>query len=317
LKICKKRLQSDQIRVLTTKFAQKEGAEMILEDLYCQVDDFCQAFMPKWHESLIDNGLRKKPWSCQMSGSEIMTIIILFHQQKYRDFKTFYTKHVQVYWRKAFPKLLSYSRFVEQMKSVTLPLFFFMMDMPKIKSGVYFIDSTTLKVCHIKREKQHKVFQGTAKKSKSTMGWFYGFKLHIIVNSRGEIMNLRLTDATTDDRNPVLDLTDQLFGKLVGDKGYLSKKLKETLLQKGIELITKIRKNMKKQILADIDKLLLRKRAIVESVIDQLKNISQIEHSRHRSQDNFLVNLIAGLTAYSLQPKKPSIEIDCSGIVVV
>lgn len=290
---------------------------MILEDLYCQVDDFCQAFMPEWHKSLVDNGVRKKPWSCQMSCSEIMTILLLFHQQRYRDFKTFYTKHVQLYLQKEFPKILSYSRFVEQMKSATLPLFFFMMDIPKVKSGVYFIDSTTLKVCHIKREKQHKVFDTIAQKSKSTMGWFYGFKLHIIVNSRGEIMNLRLTSATTDDRSPVLDLTNNLFGKLIGDKGYLSKKLQENLLQKGIELITKIRKNMKKRVLADIDKLLLRKRAIVESVIDQLKNISQIEHSRHRSQDNFLVNLIAGLAAYSLQPKKPSIEIDCSDIVVV
>jgi len=290
---------------------------MILEDLYCLVDDFCKTFMPEWHASLIENQIRQKPWSCQMSPSEIMLIMILFHQQQYRNFKTFYLMHVQKYMSTDFPTLLSYSRFVEQMKSITVPLFFFLMHLPKSETGVYFIDSTTLKVCHIKREKQHKVFKGKAEKSKSTMGWYYGFKLHIVVNSRGDIMNLKLTSAKEDDRKPVEDLTQELFGKLVGDKGYISKSLKEKLLDKGLELLTKVRKNMKPQEMSLINKLLLRKRAIVETVIDQLKNVSQIEHSRHRSQNNFLTNLIAGLTAYALQPKKPSIEFDGQGLVVV
>jgi len=290
---------------------------MILEDLYCVVDDFCKEFMPEWYASLIENKVKQKPWSCQMSPSEIMVIMILFHRQQYRNFKAFYLMHVQQHMKKDFPKLLSYSRFVEQMQSITVPLFFFLMQIPKAETGVYFIDSTTIKVCHIKREKQHKVFKGVAEKSKSTMGWYYGFKLHIVVNSRGEIMNLKLTSAKEDDRKPVEDLTHELFGKLVGDKGYISKTLKEKLLEKGLELLTKVRKNMKPQDMTLMNKLLLRKRAIVETVIDQLKNVSQIEHSRHRSQNNFLTNLIAGLTAYALQPKKPSIEIDGQGMVVV
>lgn len=290
---------------------------MILEDLYCAVDDFCKEFMPEWHASLIENQVKQKPWSCQMSPSEIMVILILFHQQQYRNFKAFYLMHVQQHMKNDFPKLLSYSRFVEQMQSITVPLFFFLMHIPRSETSVYFIDSTTIKVCHIKREKQHKVFQDVAEKSKSTMGWYYGFKLHIVVNSRGEIMNLKLTSAKEDDRKPVEDLTHELFGKLVGDKGYISKSLKEKLLEKGLELLTKVRKNMKPQEMTLMNKLLLRKRAIVETVIDQLKNVSQIEHSRHRSQNNFLTNLIAGLTAYALQPKKPSIEIDGQGLVVV
>lgn len=191
-----------------------------------------------------------------------------------------------------------------------------MMSLSKSKTGIYFIYSTTIKVCHIKREKQNKVFEGLAKKSKSTMGWFFGFKLHILINSSGEIMALKFTDATTDDREPVLDLTSQIFGKLFGDKGYISKKLKKNLMEKGVELITKVRKNMKEVSLADFDKLMLRKRAIVESVIDQLKNISQIEHTRHRSINNFLLNLIAGLTAYSLQEKKPAIALECQGLTL-
>jgi transposase len=290
---------------------------MILEELFCRIDDFCKEFMPLWEAELIAQGIARKTWQCQMSASEIMTILVLFHQQQYRNFKAFFKAHVSIHLRKAFPFLLSYSRFVEQMKRITMPLFFFLMSLPKIKTGIYFIDSTTIKVCHIKREKQHKVFKGLARKSKSTMGWFFGFKLHILINSSGEIIALKFTEANVDDREPVLDMTDGILGKMFADKGYISKALREKLLEKGIELVTKVRKNMKTIDRSDFDKLLLRKRSIVESVIDQLKNISQIEHTRHRSVLNFLVNLISGLTAYGLQHKKPSLDLGCNGLVAV
>jgi hypothetical protein len=139
------------------------------------------------------------------------------------------------------------------------------------------------------------------------MGWFFGFKLHIVINDKGELMAFKMTPATTDDRIPVDAMTQSLEGKLVGDKGYISQKLFDKLYQRGLQLITKIRKNMKNKLMPLFDKLLLRKRAIIESVNDQLKNISQIEHSRHRSIANFMVNLVAGLVAYILQPKKPSL----------
>lgn len=104
-------------------------------------------------------------------------------------------------------------------------------------------------------------------------------------------------------------MTKEVFGKLFGDKGYISKALAELLFQDGIQLITKVRKNMKQQNLSDVDAILLRKRALVESVNDELKNICKIEHTRHRSVKGFLVNLIAGLTAYCFFPKKPSLNI--------
>ena len=147
---------------------------------------------------------------------------------------------------------------------------------------------------------------------KSSMGWFFGFKLHIVINDKGELMAFKMTQATTDDRIPVDQMTQGLEGKLIGDKGYLSKKLFDTLYQRALKLITKIKKNMKNKLMPLIDKLLLRKRAVVESVFDQLKNISQIEHSRHRSVTNFMVNLVSGLAAYCLQPKKPSIQLPSS-----
>ena len=141
------------------------------------------------------------------------------------------------------------------------------------------------------------------------MGWFYGFKLHLIVNERGELLTFRLTPGNVDDRHPVPRLVRELFGKLFGDKGYLSQSLFEMLFESGIELITNVRKNMNNRLMPLTDKLLLRKRAIIETINDQLKNISQIEHTRHRSVANFLVNLVAGLIAYCHQPKKPSLNL--------
>jgi hypothetical protein len=113
-----------------------------------------------------------------------------------------------------------------------------------------------------------------------------------------------------DDRRPVPRLVRRLFGKLFGDRGYISQPLAEQLLvEHGIQLITKVRKNMRERLLAYTDKLLLRKRALIESVNDQLKNVCQIEHTRHRSPFNFVVHLLAGLIAYCHQPKKPSLHL--------
>ena len=142
------------------------------------------------------------------------------------------------------------------------------------------------------------------------MGWFYGFKLHLIVNERGELLSVKLTQGNVDDRKPLPDMCQSIIGKIFGDKGYISQALHDELLENNLELITSIRKNMKPRLLTLIDKLLLRKRSVIETINDQLKNISQIEHSRHRSPINFAVNLLAGLIAYCKQPKKPSIKVD-------
>ena len=279
----------------------------MLDSIYCFVDDFCQEFLPHFKQHLIQNGIRKRHRKYTMSISEVMTIMILFHQSHYRNFKHFYLDYVCTHLQSAFPKTVSYNRFVELQKSALIPLCFLMQLFKGEKTGIYFIDSTVIKVCHIKREKQNKVFKGLAKKSKSTMGWFFGFKLHLVINDKGEIMAFKLTEATTDDRVPVDEMTQDLLGKLIGDKGYISQELSELLLSRNLQLITRIKKNMKKGLLPLIDKALLRKRAIIETVNDQLKNISQIEHTRHRSVYNFMGNLLCGLIAYCFQPKKPSL----------
>lgn len=281
-----------------------------LIELFCIVDDFCQQILPALEATMLEASGQKRGKPCRLTTSEIITIMIYFHQVRFRDFKTFYLQYVNVHLSSAFPNLVSYSRFVELMPRALVFLCLFVHFQQKTFTGLYFIDSTTLAVCHIKRAKSNKVFKKLAKKSKSTMGWFYGFKLHLVINDRGELLAFRLSPGNLDDRQVVDKMTVGLTGKLVGDKGYISQSLFNLLYQRGLQLITKLRKNMKNKIMPLVDKMLLRKRAIVESVIDQLKNISQIEHSRHRSPVNFMVNLVAGLAAYTLQPKKPSLNID-------
>ena len=179
-------------------------------------------------------------------------------------------------------------------------------------SGISFLDSTVLKACHYTREKQNKVFKGIAAKGRGTMGWFYGFKLHVVINERGEIIDFLITQGNIDDRQPLKDKSfhRKVFGKIFADRGYIGKDLFEQLFVDGIHLVTKIKKNMKNALMHIYDKILLRKRAVVESVNDILKNQCQIEHTRHRSFDNFITNLISGLIAYSFYPTKPNINID-------
>lgn len=280
-----------------------------LLELFSDVDDFCQKFEPNWNKRLLASGERQRQRQRSLTLSEIMTIVIYFHQSQYRNFKTYYQGYVLQNLRAEFPKLVSYTRFVEFLPSVLIPLSIYLRTACfGTCSGISFIDSTSLDVCDNRRIAQHRVFEGWAERGKTSMGWFFGFKLHLVVNDRGEILNMMLTPGNIDDRKPVPELVRSLFGKLVGDRGYISQALFEELLNNfNIQFIVGIKSNMKNNLLSVFDKILLRKRAIIETIIDQLKNISQIEHSRHRSPMNFLVNLVCGLIAYCRQPKKPSL----------
>src|SRR5262245_3489019 len=289
---------------------------MSLLELFVSVDDFCQVFLPFWERRRIADGSKKRSRSGQLSVSEIMTIIIHFHQSQYRNFKAYYTEHVCQHLRGEFPKLVSYERFVILMPSVLGPLSAYLKSLYGGCHGLSFIDSTALLVCDNHRIHNHRVFAELAQRGKGSMGWFYGFKLHLVINDCGELLACQITPGNVDDREPVPALCRRLFGKLIADRGYISQPLFEQLLDAfGVQLITKLRKNMKNRLLPLMDKLLLRKRAIIESVVDQLKNISQIEHSRHRSPTNCFINIIAGLIAYCHQPKKPSLNLFPAGLL--
>jgi hypothetical protein len=284
---------------------------MSLLELYCHVDDFCRTFQPAWRQLQLASGTVRRQRARQLSLSEIMTILIWFHCSGYRNFKTYYQEQVRRQWHAEFPAAVSYSRFVEFMPTACVPLLAYLRTCLGPCTGISFLDATALAVCDNHRIAQHKVFNGLARRGKTSTGWFFGFKLHLLVNDRGDLLNFALSPGNTDDRRPVPSLVKQLFGKIFADKGYISQPLFQYLLDTfGIQLITKLKSNMKNRLLPLVDKLLLRKRAIVETVLDQLKNISQIEHTRHRSANNFVVNVLCGLIAYCHQPKKPSLHLD-------
>lgn len=281
-----------------------------ITQLFCEVDDFCQRFEQQWQQQYkLPAMLGARRSRSRLQISEVMTIVIAFHHSGYRTVKEFYCLQVLPGWRRAFPNLVSYNRFVELMPWTLMTLCCYLHHRLGQVTGISFIDSTKIQVCHVRRAHSHKVFQEYVGWGKDSVGWYYGFKLHLIINECGELLAFKLTAANVDDRTPVPDLTQNLIGKLFGDKGYISSDLFKRLYQRGLQLVTKVRKNMKNKLVPLLDKILLRKRAVIESVIDQLKNICQIEHSRHRSVLNFLVNLLAGLVAYSYQDKKPSLDI--------
>ena len=282
-------------------------------EIFCLLDDFSKEYNTLIAENSLPepNGKKRRNRKSKMSDGEVMTILVLFHLKSYRNLKHFYINHVCKFMCNEFPERVSYNRFVELQKKVVQPLGVFMkMHCLGDCTGISFIDSTTLKSCHYKREKQHKVFAGLARKSFGTLGWFYGFKLHLVCNDKGEIVEFMLTPGNVDDRKPLKNksFNEKIFGKIYGDKGYLGKDLFDQLFVDGIHLITKVRKNMKKKAMDFFDRVLLRKRAVIESVNDILKNVCYIEHTRHRSVDNFISNLVSGLIAYSFLPKKPSIK---------
>lgn len=282
-----------------------------LDELFCNIDDFCSCFEPQWHQKLLTHGVKICQRARGLFLSEVMTILVAFHQNHYRNFKHYYIDHVCVYWRSEFPRLPSYQRFVEWIPSTLVPLCVYLKHCFGKCTGISFLDATSLKVTRNRRISQHRVFDKLAARGKTSVDWFSSFKLHLVVNERGELLNIQVTPGNIDDRKPVLDLLQGLFGRVFADRGYVSQSLAQKLLHDfGVEFFAKPRRNMKNRALRLTDKLLARKRSIIETIIDQLKNISQIEHSQHRSPVNFGVNVLCGLIAYCYQPKKPSLQLE-------
>lgn len=294
---------------------------MELVSLFYLIDEFCKEYEPQWRQSLVESGIVQRRRSSRLSLSEILTITIYFHTSGYRMFKWYYEQAIlgrgygvdAGFVSGCFPTAVSYNQFLELMAASLVPLGHCLLWLCSLseRTGIQFIDSTSMVVCSNLRINRHKVFKDTAARGHTSEGWFFGFKLHLVVNDRGELLSLRLTPGNVSDANKtvVTGLTKGLAGKLFGDKGYLSKELFDRLWQQGLQLVTNIRRNMKQRVLPVWDKLMLRKRFIIETINDHLKNNEQIEHSRHRSAANFTVNVLAGLIAYQLQPKKPHIRV--------
>jgi hypothetical protein len=288
---------------------------MDLTTIFCRIDDFFKFYqkyiaakeLPPIHGGALCP--RKK----QMTPSEIMAVLVYYaaSSNDIKHFKAFYA-YKKNELQSAFPGLVSYERMIELKEEVLLPLTAFLLSILSKCTGTSFIDSSKLEACHIKRAGSHKVLRGIAKRGKSSMGWFYGTKIHLAVNEKGELINLLLTSGNVADNNHgvIRHMTSNMFGKLFGDKGYiLDPQFWREIYDHGVHIIHGLRKNMKQRLMTFFDKIMLRKRGIVESVFSICKERMALQYTRARSVYGFICNTISMLIAYQLSPSKPKIRL--------
>lgn len=283
-------------------------SEHQLVAIFCEIDDFCKDFDKNISEFLLSSPTKgQRGPNCSLSISEIMTVQILFQMIGYRNFKTFYRGFLQKYWVNYFPNLPGYTRFVELIPRSIFPLTLFTQFRCGKKTGIYYIDSSCLPVCHMKRSRRHKTFDMIAQYGKTSVGWFFGLKVHIVVNNLGELIAFKMTQGNKHDSSTAQSLLESLRGLAFGDKGYIGKKLFDVLLNKGLKLITRKRKNMKEKMnVSGYEQQLLNQRGIIETIFNCLKHKYHIWHTRHRSVLNAMAHLMAALAAYAIEPLRLS-----------
>ncbi|MBO1364515.1 IS982 family transposase [Prevotella sp. A2931] len=282
-------------------------------EIFCIIDEFCKNLDAELSKNLqiapTDEGYKHlRHRKGRMSESEIMTILLCYHFGTFRNFKHYYLFFVKEHLKTYFPTAVSYNRFVELMPRVFFQLMAFMKLYAFGKcSGISFVDSTMIPVCHNVRRYFNKVFDGVAKSGKGTMGWCHGFKLHFLCNDTGEVMTFCLTPANVDDRDKRVwsVFTKVLYGKVFADRGYIKQELFEQLFGQGIHLVHGLKAKMKNKLMPMYDKIMLRKRYIIECINELLKNKANLVHSRHRSIHNFVMNLCSALAAYCFFENKP------------
>lgn len=242
-----------------------------------------------------------------MHVSEVLTILCNFHFSGYRDFKRYFDNEISIKLATAFPNLVSYSRFIELEGESIDYLTEYLDDNIKEQelNGNFYIDTTIIFVCNVKRIFNHKVFKDAAR-TRIRNEWFYGFKLHFVINDKGEIIRYLITPANKHDISVLEELTAGLKGKIAGDKAYFSNPIKEKLKNNGLRLITYDKKNFKSNNLSEEDKIFLKGRNIIETIFGILKYPMNLQHTRHRSPINFKCNIFSCLIAYSFS-KYPSI----------
>ncbi len=275
--------------------------------LFYFVASFVYAYNEKAEaQALCDGAKKRKPTRVpSLAEAEIVTIILMFQESPSKNFKYFYQSYLQAYNNDEFHDLPSYERFIILMQRVFPIMLGLLSSILVTGKGIGFVDATSLTVCHPKRIRSHKVFAGLAAIGKTTKGWFFGMKLHLVISDKGELINVAVTRGNTNDRTPVPKLVKKFAGLLCGDKGYISKSLFVQLYDKGIKLVTGLKKNMKNCLMHMHEKMVLRKRSIIETVFSYLKHTMQLEHTRHRSPINAFIHILSTLVAYQLKASKP------------
>lgn len=266
--------------------------------VYYLVDNFCKIFH-EWEKAKLIPSSTMRNREGSLNLAELLTVLLYFYLSPCKDFKNYYLYFLPAKYTGYF-KLVSYSRMIQLWPRLFLPLVILIHQLQGAQTGIYFIDSTKLQICHNKRTSNNRVFNKKAKIGKSSYGWFMGFKLHLVINDKAEIIAVKITKANKSDLSCMSSLTKGLTGKLFGDKAYISKDLFGELISRHLRLFTNIRKDMKNHLLELEDKILLRKRSLIETVFNVLKNKMGLEHTRHRSACNFLVHVIACIVSYAL-----------------
>jgi hypothetical protein len=286
-----------------------EDKALKLIEIFILCDDFANAYQ-HWYEQHQPN--QAPGPASQLSPSERMTITIFYHYSGAKCFQYYYQDWVQGPLRSYFPRQISYERFVSELAQIGGLLFLLLKYQcaQSERTGFYITDSKALAVCDNHRIKTNKVFAGMAARGKSSMGWFYGLKAHLVINQYGQLINFVLTPGNVADNNGSLlqSLLADLQGQCFGDRGYLTRLFAE-FYQNGLHIVTKLRRGMKNVLMPLSDKIKLRKRGLIESVNDLLTSVFDIEHTRHRNPFNAIVNVLAGLNAYCFYAHKPTIVV--------
>jgi Transposase DDE domain len=275
---------------------------------FCEIDDFCRSLLAGEHPQLPARSGQKKGRGGCLSWSEVMTSRVFFPASHDRTFQHFYQGQMLLPGRAEFPGRPRYKRFVELIPMAWLALCGYLPTRPGPATGLQCIDSLPLRVCHHRRLSSHKVLAGLAQRGQSSRGWCYGFPLPLVSKAQGEVLGLTLTPGHSDDRRPVAKLVPQRWGQWFGERGDLGQELLEQLWAQGLPLITKLKRHRRNKLMPLLDKLLLRKRALLECVHDQRKNSSQLQHPPHRSAINGIVNRLAAVVAYTFPPQKPALD---------
>lgn len=286
----------------------KDKEDKLIE-IFIAADDFCQDFQ-RWLDTKPKVEFKPPRFEGRMEVSEILSIIVFYHYSGYKCFQYYYEQQVQTELTSHFPNQVSYKRFLQLISKSTVHLFAFSkwMTLTSEATSIYYIDSKKLPVCHNRRIHNHKVFKDIAERGKTSTGWFYGLKVHMVINNLGQIMSFTFTTGSVSDSNPEVlrTLLTKLQGNCYGDKGYLSR-IFEELYEQGLKLVTKIRKNMKNKLMPLNEKYQMFKRGVIESVFDILMTVFDIDHTRHRSPRNAMSHMLGALAAYSFMDQKPSV----------
>lgn len=279
---------------------------MDLVTIFCQVDDFCKLYKEYAQENLLpfeNIGCVKGKRQRNMTTSEVMSVLIYYGScsESFKTLSAFY-EYTYDELKSAFPGLLSYGRIIELKQEIMIPMTSLLVSIFSECSGISYVDSTAIHACHVKREHSHRVLKDIAAKGKTTYGWFYGTKLHAILNEFSELVYCCFTSGNIADNNNDLmrKFASKLWGKMFGDRGYIvNKPLWQELYEGGLQVIYNIRSNMKNILIPLCDKLLLLKRSnIAEGAFSKLKHRMSLQDTRLRSVYGYVVNGLSMLIAY-------------------